>query len=303
MSDATGDTTPAWVAFALLTLGQAFFAGAIIVGRLIHADMPPVGLMFWRAVVAFLVLMPFIVGRWGREWPLVRTHWKIVLGLGLTQAAVGQVPVFLGLHNTTAVNAGLITATQPALIMLMAVVWLRERIGPRQALGLVAAFAGTIAIVVRGDIAALARLEFSLGDLWVQIGIASWAAYAILVRSMPRTVSPLVIFQSMTLASAAVLIPLYAVEIWVFDAHLRFDAATVLTVLYFAVLASVLALWFLAIGIRTLGPSRSGMFNYLMPVMTVVMAAAILGETLEPFHLVGFALITGGVLLATRKPA
>ncbi|MBM3509585.1 MAG: DMT family transporter [Alphaproteobacteria bacterium] len=303
MKDATGGAPSDWVAVVLLALGQTFFAGAIVVGRLVHVDMPPVGLMFWRAVVAFLVLMPFIVGRWRREWPLLRAHWKIVLGLGLTQAALGQVPVFLGLHTTTAVNAGLITATQPALIMLLAVVWLRERIGPRQAVGLIAAFAGTIAIVVRGDIAALARLEFSIGDLWVQIGIASWAAYAILVRSMPRTVSPLVIFQSMTLSSAAVLIPLYAVEVWVFDAHLRFDAATVFTVLYFAVLASVLALWFLAVGIRVLGPSRSGMFNYLMPVITVALAAAILGETLERFHLVGFAFITGGVVLATRKPA
>jgi drug/metabolite transporter (DMT)-like permease len=43
---------------------------------------------------------------------------------------------------------------------------------------------------------------------------------------------------------------------------------------------------------------------YVIPVLATGIAITFLGERLYPFHVVGFALVIGGVLIATyRRPA
>ena len=46
-------------ASALLILAPLFWAGNFVVGRAMHADMPPVGLAFWRWAIALAALAPF----------------------------------------------------------------------------------------------------------------------------------------------------------------------------------------------------------------------------------------------------
>ncbi len=63
--------------------------------------------------------------------------------------------------------------------------------------------------------------------------------------------------------------------------------------------SSLLAFSGFQFGVRTLGPSVAGVFMYLLPPYGVLMAVAILGESFEPFHAAGIALVMGGVILAT----
>lgn len=287
-------------AHLLMTAAMLFLAASVVVGRVYHAEVPPAGMAFWRAVAAFAVLAPFVHRELAARLPLVRRHWKLLLALGAAQTAFGQVPFFLGLHSTTAINGGLITATQPVLIFVLAWIVLRDPMRPLQVLGLALASAGVLAVIVRGDPGALWRLDFVVGDLLVQLGVLSWAVYFILVKRAPDTLSPLVLFQAMTLGAILAMVPCYAAEMLIWDIHTRFDAPTLVTVLYLAVFGSVLALIFFTIGIRRLGPSRSGAYNYLIPVFTALMAVAVLDESLRPFHLVGLALVSAGVYLVSR---
>jgi len=47
-----------------------------------------------------------------------------------------------------------------------------------------------------------------------------------------------------------------------------------------------------------IGPSRASMFFNLIPLLTAVIAAAVIGESLGAYHAVGGALTVAGVLLA-----
>ncbi|MDA0261849.1 MAG: DMT family transporter, partial [Proteobacteria bacterium] len=210
-----------------------------------------------------------------------------MLAIGIAQTVFGQIPFFLGLHTTTAINGGLITATQPALIFLLAWIVFREPASLSQLAGLVVALIGALAVILRGDVVALLQLHFVAGDLLVQLGVLSWAMFAILVRQAPDALSPLVIFEAMTLASIVALAPCYAAEMLIWDNYTRVDLPTVITVLYLALFASILALVFLSMGIRRLGPSRSGVYNYLIPIFTALLAVLVLAETIETYHFVG----------------
>jgi drug/metabolite transporter (DMT)-like permease len=76
-----------------------------------------------------------------------------------------------------------------------------------------------------------------------------------------------------------------------------------LAICYIAVFASAIAflLWIRAVG--QIGPTRAGMFIHLMPVFGAILAIAILGEQLAPFHLAGAALVFAGLVIADRRPA
>ena len=54
-------------------------------------------------------------------------------------------------------------------------------------------------------------------------------------------------------------------------------------------------------GVEEVGASRAGLFIHLMPAFGILLATIFLGERLMSFHLIGIALIFGGIFLTTRK--
>ena len=293
----------AWAPYLLLTMTMLFFAGNIIVARAVSLEFPPMGLVFWRCVVGVILILPFVYGRLRAQASMVLRQWKLMLALGTTQAVIGQGLLYLGVHSTTAINGGLISSTQAAFTIFVAWLLLRDTITLRQAVGLVVAMVGVAAIIARGSLAALLSLEFVIGDIWVQVATLSFALYNVLVKRIAPGLNPFVAFLAMTLAAAAVSLPLHVGELAFTDSRMEFNLATVASVLYIAVFASILALVFLNVGIAQVGPGKAGMLFNLVPVFTAVLAIAMLGESLRTFHLVGIALVFLGVYLTTRPSA
>jgi drug/metabolite transporter (DMT)-like permease len=64
---------------------------------------------------------------------------------------------------------------------------------------------------------------------------------------------------------------------------------------------STLAYLFFNRGVALIGPNRAAPFFHLVPVFGSVMAIALLGEKLQLFHLVGYALVLAGVVIASRQ--
>jgi drug/metabolite transporter (DMT)-like permease len=74
---------------------------------------------------------------------------------------------------------------------------------------------------------------------------------------------------------------------------------------YHAVLGAIAHVWWYR-GIETVGASRTAIFMNLQPVLGIALAAALTGEQIGPWQLVGGALVVGGVALTTtprRHPA
>ena len=178
-----------WAPYGLVTYTVLSFAIITVLARGLRLELPPVGFVFWRGSVALLLLAPFIVPQLRLQLPLLLRHWKLVALLAITQAVSGQALLFVGLQTTTALNVGVITATQPALTMLFAWLLLSEGITLRQVGGLFIAMAGALAITARGSIAVLLDLDIVIGDVWAQLAIASWALYPIIVKRVPSEIN------------------------------------------------------------------------------------------------------------------
>ena len=252
----------------LLLLSMLMVSGYIVFGRAVGADIPPIGLVFWRTVVAATLLVLLVAPRIARQWPLLRRCWRTLLVLGTLQAVTGQLLLFTALKSTTALNTGLLMATQPALTVVAAWLMIGETLRSRQVAGLVIAALGALAVVARGDLGVLAGLSFAPGDIWVELAMVSFAIYNVTAMRLPRELDPFVAFFGIVATTMCVIVPLYAIELVWLEQQLVFDTPTVAMVLYFAIFASILGVVFLNTALAKMGPARVGVFLYLLPVST-----------------------------------
>ena len=65
--------------YILLPLAILFWSGNFVVGRAVHAEVPPVALAFWRWTGALALVLCIAVPRLRRDLPVLRAQWRIVL--------------------------------------------------------------------------------------------------------------------------------------------------------------------------------------------------------------------------------
>lgn len=285
--------------YLLLSLTALFWSGNFIVARAVHLDVPPMGLVFWRWLGALVIVLPFAWGPLKTDWPVIRRHWRIIFALATIGVASFNTLVYLGLQTTTALNAVLLQSAIPICIFIFAYVIFRDTVRPLQALGIALSLAGVMTIIARGDVATIRGLAFNRGDLLVFAAVVLWAIYSVLLRKRPA-LHPLSFLTVTIFISVVLLAPLYVGE--TLDGRvMRLDRTTVLAVGYLAIFPSVLAYLFYNRGVDLIGANRAGTFIHLMPLFGSIMAILFLGESFQPYHAAGIALILGGLMFAARQ--
>jgi drug/metabolite transporter (DMT)-like permease len=301
-SDSSAGTAQVSVhAVVMAVLAVLFWASAIVVGRAVHEVVPPVGLTFWRSALAAVILLPFAWRHLKADRAVIRRRWKMLAVMAAALWTVGSTAMFLGLHFTTAVNAGLVNATEPAVIVLFAWIMFRDMVTPRQAVGIAVSFCGITILILGGQDAPMLDLAPRIGDLLVLLAVTAWAFYVVLYHRYGREMHPLTVLFAVMFFAAIQLLPLYLLET-AYVAPVIPNAPTLGTILYLTVVASILAVLCWNRAILGIGHSRTGLFSHLMPVFTVVLAMIFLGESLHLYHLAGVVLIALGLYLTTVAP-
>ena len=288
------------LAYALAALAMAFWSGNWVIGRAVRAEIPPLGLNFWRWTVATLVLLPFAFSQARRDWPIVRKHWKLVTALGATGGALFHSMIYVGLRATEAINALLLNSVGPAIIIMIAWAVFRDTITRRQALGISISFLGSAILVSRGEVASLAALRFNSGDLWVLSALFVWGVYSNLLKRRPASLGGLSLLLYISIVGVALMLPAYLWELWAGE-RLTLSGQTAASIAYTGVFASVVAFLCYNAAIARIGPIVTSFFLHLMPVFGGVMAIAFLGESLRLYHLAGFAVVLSGIYLSTSR--
>ncbi len=286
-------------AYLLLTLTPLFWAGNFIVGRAVVGHIPPAALAWLRWSIASLILLPIAWRHLARDWPLVRSHWRILLVLAITGPSLFNVMTYLGLNYTTAINGLVLQSAGPVLIVIASYILFAERVSWRQAVGIAISLPGVLVVVARGDLATLMALRPNIGDLLVLAAFVLWAVYSALLRKRPAI--HWLSFAAVTAVVAALTnFPLFLAE-RMMGARLVVDLETVLAVLYVAIFPSLLSYNFYNRGVELIGANRAGVFLHLVPLFGAGMAIGLLGEALHLFHIIGLVLIVSGVSLAARS--
>ena len=284
--------------YLLLALASVFWAGNIVLARHVAGHVPPLTLSCLRWIGTFLMLWPFARPHLKQDWPVLRARWPLLLLLALTGFAANNALSYWAMQYTQALNGLLIQSSTPLFVALWSLVLFGMRLTAGQFIGIVTSLVGVLVILLRGDLGALAAIQFNRGDLMFAGALLVFGLYSALMSRRP-TVHQLSLISFCTAAGALLLAPL---AVWEYSTGsvLRLDLESLLTLGYVVVFASTLAYLFFNRGISLIGPNRAAPFLHLVPVFGSVLAIVLLGEELKPFHLIGYALVLAGVLTASR---
>jgi len=285
--------------YILLTLTSLFWAGNIVLARHVGDHVPPITLTTIRWFGVCLILLPFAWPHLKRDWKVLRAHLPLMLFLSAIGFAFNNAISYWAMQYTQALNALLIQSSGPLFVALWSLILFGVRLTGAQLAGITISLAGVLTIILRGDFAGLASISFNKGDVMFASSLVSFGLYSALMTRRPLT-HPLSLISFTTCCGALMLVPF---AVWEFSAGatLKFDFLTLATLGYVLIFPSTLAYTFFNRGLALIGPNRAAPFFHLVPVFGSAMAILLLGEQLRLFHLIGYALVLAGVIIASRR--
>jgi drug/metabolite transporter (DMT)-like permease len=295
-------TSIPWRSYLLLTCTALFWSGNFVLARGIRELIPPVSLNFWRWAGALVLLLPFSLPRLHRQRHLLSRHWRWLTLMSIPSVVLFNTFIYAALQSVSATNTVLVNATTPVFIVLLAWLVFRDRLAPRQIVGVCLSLTGLLFIITRGEWVVLSRFHFARGDLWTLGAALSWALYSVFLRQRPADLDPLTFLSAIIALGVLILLPFYLVEA-ALKGGFSLDGASLASIAYVCVFPSLLAYLFWNRGVERVGPGRAGIFMHLMPVFGLVLAALFLGERLSTYHLGGMVLIFSGIALTTYPVA
>jgi drug/metabolite transporter (DMT)-like permease len=285
-------------AYLLMALTAIAWSGNAITARGLNDIIPPVGLAFWRWVVAAPILLVIAWPHLREDLPKVKENLPFLLVLSALSVAAYNTLLYQGLLSTTAINSFLINTLRPSIIVLLSIIFFRQGITLLQSLGFSLAFIGTITIIVRGDSSRLLNLDFNIGDLWILAATVCWAIYTVLLKKRPKMHATSFLAFTVILG-ILMLSPFYVWEtIFIKPTPLRVE--TVGGVLYLAVISSIVAYLCYNRAVEIGGANKAGQVSYMLPIIGSGLAILLLGERFEFYHVIGFSLILAGVYFGSK---
>lgn len=287
------------LALILIWVTPALWAVNYIIARKAPGVIEPYTLALGRWALAGVLLVLMARTELWRERRAIAAVWYQYVALGFLGMLVCGAWVYIGAKTTGAMNIALIYSASPVLIALGAVLWLGERFRLRQVLGVVVALSGVVHVVVKGQWAALAQVQWVAGDGWIVLAMVSWALYALLQKVWPSTLSATARLGATCLGAVAVLLPC---AVWELGLHTTpaWSWQACAMVLAAALVPGLGAYWIYGWSQKILGASRVAVSLYLGPLYAALAAWGVLGEPLGWHHVAGAALILPGVYLVSR---
>lgn len=246
-----------------------------------------------RFAVAGLLLSPVLALKWRRvPWRRVWLLLPLLFGAGVPY-------LLLFAHGLARSNSGQAAVLGPgassALVVVFAMLLLKERLRPAQLVGLALTLLGVGLLVAHDALSGGARLA---GFGLILVGSAGWAAYTLASRVL--ALEPLLNAALVCCVNAALYLPIYFAAGGAAQLAALPAAPLVLQLLYQGVLTAVVALAAYAFAVQRLGAAAAAGFSPLAPVLATVFGWLLLGDPVSPATAAGLVAVTSGVLIAGR---
>jgi drug/metabolite transporter (DMT)-like permease len=283
------------VLIAVLAATLLLWSSAFVGIRYAVRHYPPGSLALLRFLIASVLLGGYVF--WRKAPPSKRVaslkDWGAFLALGATGVFGYHIALNYGEQTVEAGAASLLVNTTPLFTVLLAVLFLGERLSPRGGLGLAVAFCGASMVAL----GAANGLTLDKGAVLVLLAAVIQAVYFALQKPMLGR------FGALDLTTRS---------IWCGTLLLSVFLPELVTTLRETPLSSTLVVLFLGVGpscfayvawayiVSKMSVSRAVGYLYLVPALALGIGFLVLGETPSLLALAGGAVTIFGVILVRR---
>lgn len=285
--------TPVYI---LLMFIMATWGLNVIALKILVEHFPPIMMQSLRIFIASLVVIAFLLFRRNFR-QLTRVEWFYTALAGFLGVVGHHFFLAIGLVYTTASNAALILALIPLTTSIFSILFLRDRLTRLRVVGIVLGFTGVAFVILQGN-GGLGTV--SRGDLYVFCSMIIQACSFILIKKITDTVD----VKQMTgimfiMGSTLLFIISFFIEPQGIVEMSKGTVGVWMILLASAILATGVGHMLYNSAIHQIGAGQTAIFNNLVPLFSLLAAAAFLGESITLAQIIGFILIVVGVVLGT----
>ena len=279
----------------LLTLTSIFWAFNTVAGRAAVGEVSPLLIVSVRWFFVSIILSILCRNQLIETWSILNKKIKWLIFMGLFGFTGFNSAYYVAAHDTIAINLGLVQGTMPAFIIIIAWIWLKDKINFTQFLGVLITFIAVLIVVCSGNFNALIELELNSGDIVMIFACTLYAIYAVGLRKKPK-ISALPLLTFFAYIAFLGSLPGFIYETYSNQLILPGQKGFIILGVII-IFPSFLAQIFFMKGVEKIGPSRSGLYTNLVTVFSSLLAVFFLGEDFQFFHLLSLIMIFTGIYL------
>jgi len=291
---------PIGVVYFVTILAMFFWSCAFIwVSQAYAIGFRPITVVFFRLIVASVVLT-IITKFMGIKDTIKKEDYKLIFFLAFAEPFCYFLGESFGMLFVSPTLASILVSTIPLVTPIFAWMFLKEKVGLFEIVGLIVSFLGVV-ILVMEDLNLEAKL---IGVFLMLIAVFGGTAYGILLKLLADKYPALTITKYQTYIGVILFMPLFF--IFEFNQFLGLFSQSTLRyffplfkyILLLGALPSSFSFTFLAVAVRRLGVVKTNIFSNLIPVFTGLMAYLILKEPFSLSKMLAMGIVVVGLFVS-----
>ena len=282
---------------ALVSAGLIFGANYIISKNLMPHYCSPYQIMFFRMIGAtaiFFLLQKFYTPEKVEKKDLLKIAICSLFGIGLNQMLF-----FIGLNKTTAINAAIIHACSPVIVLLFSFLIIKEVISFHKILGIILGISGAFIMILYKKNMSFASTTM-IGDLLIFVNIVSYSLYLVLVKPLMHKYKPLTVMKWIFVFGSMFVLPVTSYSMFQMN-WAGMDSYAWVSILYIIIATTVIAYLLTIYSLQHVNATVVGFYIYLQPIFATIIALIIGTEILTTEKILSATLIFVGVYLVSKR--
>lgn len=284
------------LAIIFLILANIIWGTAFPIYKLTLEVIPPFTFVFLRFFLGAIILLPFVY----KNLRVKLKDWFTLIILSFFGITLTISFLNFGLNLSSSINAPIIISASPIILILGSFFYLKEKLRRKIIFGTLVSFLGVLTIVLLpvfkegldGTVA---------GNLFLVFATIFSVIHALLLKKiLPKYSALTIAFWSFIIGSIP-LIPFVMTEFNHTNWLGNLNQQTLLGLLFSVVLATSIAHFLFTFGIKYIKASEVGIFSYIDPIATIIVAYYLLHEEISLPYLIGAVFVFMGIFIAQGK--
>lgn len=284
------------LAIIFLIFANIIWGAAFPIYKFTLEVIPPFTFVFLRFFLGALILFPFVY----KNLRVKLKDWFTLILLSFLGITLTISFLNFGLKLSSSINAPIILSASPIILIIGSFFLLKEKLRTKIVFGTLISFLGVLTIVLMPVFKQ--GLDGTVtGNLFLVFAMFFSVIHALLLKKILPKYSALSIAFWSFLIGAIPMLPFVMTEFnqtyWVQNLNQQI----ILGLIFSVVLATVIAHSFFAFGIKYIKASEVGIFSYIDPIATAVVAFYLLHEHITIPYLFGAFLVFVGIFIAQGR--
>ena len=280
-----------------LVMAMVLWSSSFIALKIAFRAYDPMVVIFGRMVVASICFL-LIGKRISRSLRYEKGDYKLILFMAFCEPCLYFIFEAKAVENTTASQAGIITAMLPILVMIAAAFFLKENVTRKSWAGALIAVMGVLWLTAESSPSSEAPNPV-LGNFLEFLAMVCAAGYTISLKTLTARYSPFFLTAIQALIGSVFYFPLLFLPSTELPG--QWDPQSGMAILYLGAVVTLGAYGLFNYGIKCVPANKGTIYVNLIPIFSVILGWLVLGETFTLYQFFAGVLILTGVYISQQQ--